>query len=151
MSNKPLSNKPLNYEEWLEQACHSGDYEEDFNRARQGMVDASDPMIVDLRQAWDNAPECAIAITMHYIYDDKYKHYGQQPLFTIPRPTPAWRPKDGELYWQWNGDMNHNGLCRWRSELFPSKGARFAAFRSTDELELSWDQFKARGDVWEVV
>jgi hypothetical protein len=113
--------------------------------ARQGMMPADDPLVLDLRGVeW---PEEAEKLCM--IWFDEDSPIGD--FLTITRPAPAWRPKDGN--WVWLVHKSGNQLAKWHEVIGMADGSigRYAlGINLNTEKDWAWDQFLARGDVWEV-
>jgi hypothetical protein len=122
-----------------------------FNHFEAGQrVLLNDPLVVDLRDVgW---PDWADELAVSYCFESVGGSVDISRTNTkrIPRPVAPWRPKDGEFYWAWTGDLNQNKLRRHKTaHLFPP--GKYAAFRNLDEIEFTWKEFVTRGDYWEAV
>lgn len=136
-----MSEKMLTLEEWEERLEFSNDWVDMFNAARQGMIPADEPLVIDLRKVeW---PDWANHIMVFF---ESNTGMTCQTIKTITRPIPAWQPKEGE--WVWRVEYKTHSLIRW------SKGAEGTFFAKpinyVTESDWTREQFMARGDAWKV-
>lgn len=155
-----MAEKMLTFEEW-ESGWEGRSTEDDFKMAHQGMIPADDPLVIDMRNAFDGCQSWVRGIQIVFTDANNGRTLSNTgtavsenwvEIRYIPRPASVWRPKDGDHYWHYNaGRSKRNALEVWNKNGVNGRGSRYAAFRSVDEIDWTWEQFQARGDVWEVV
>lgn len=91
------------FEEWYNEddtEWHTRRWEEKlkmaWNAAREGMIPEDEAVWID----WSKAPDWADCVRMFWGESEKIPI--PMDFNTIPRPTPAWKPKPGEVVFFYN-------------------------------------------------
>ena len=89
----PTITERLQLEKIIELDTAVAEWKEKAEKAEELLL--ADPLVVDLRKVWDNAPDWAESVKFYY-NNNIMNGASEDFISLIPRPKPAWVPVKGE-------------------------------------------------------